>query len=253
MAARSLPIIAYHFVGAREHQYSFRDDELPYVTDAATFGDHLAGLVQAGFRAVSLEQVLRSRDLPPKPVVLTFDDGHASFADVALGLLAQYGYTATLFMVTDFIGRQDYLTREQLGELGQQGIEIGPHGCSHRPLTAIPVSEMRDEVRRSKQVLEEITGRSCGTLALPHGFGSRDVEQAARDAGYEAICTSRFGINPVPPSGFCLDRISVKNPLPWSDLQALLEPGSGAYRRAVIKDRLKGAAKWLLQTHKRCE
>lgn len=252
-AAAAMPIIAYHFVGAPGAEYAFRDDELPYVTDAAVFAEHLAGLVELGFGTVTLEQYLGPRALPEQPVVLTFDDGHVSFLEHALGPLTQHGYTATLFMVTDFIGQPGYLSARQLAELAHLGVEIGSHGCSHRPLTALPGAQMRDEVRRSKQVLEDTIGHAVTMLALPHGFGSRAVEQAAHDAGYATICTSRFGVNRVPAQSFCLDRVSVKNPLPWSDLQPLLEPGGRAYQRALVKDRLKTVAKWLVQTHKRCE
>jgi len=253
VASPTVPIIGYHFLSSSERVRAFDDDELPYVLDARVFGEHLAGLQSAGRSSISLGEYTAGQELPPRPIVLTFDDGHASFTEIALELLAEYGRTATLFVLTDLIGRPDYLTRGQLQELSRQGIEIGSHGCSHRPLTAMPVAEMREELTRSKSILEDITGSPVLTLALPHGFGSRAVEDAAKEVGYQAICTSRFGLNSVPCTGFSLNRIGIKNSLSWEALGKLMQPGSMAYRKALLTDRAKSIGKWVLRTHKRCE
>lgn len=248
-----LPIIGYHFLDPRDRAYTFGDDQLRYVLHASSFQNHLKGLTSVGYQTIGLRDYVTGRELPSRPVGLTFDDGHISFPEVAVGLLNEYGHRATLFIPTDFLGRPGYLARRQIEELSRSGVEIGSHGCSHRALTAMPVREMKDELQHSRAILEDIIGSEVSVLALPHGFGSRAVEAAAHEVGYKAICTSRFGLNDTRRKDFCLDRIGIKNSTSWNELQALMRPGSLPFARAAIVDRLKGVGKWVLQTHRRCE
>jgi peptidoglycan/xylan/chitin deacetylase (PgdA/CDA1 family) len=132
-------------------------------------------------------------------------------------------------------------------------MEIGSHGCSHRALTALSFDEMKDELKRSKETLENIINRRVTLLALPHGFGSRVIERAAREAGYDAICTSRFGLNERQHGSYYLNRIGLKGPTGWVELEKLLQEGSAPYRRQLLLDRVKGLGKRVLQTHKRCD
>ena len=248
-----MPIVAYHFLTSPGRNYSFTSSEFPYVLDAAAFREHLEGLFASGYRTLRLADYVVGRELPARPVALTFDDGHLSCLEMALELLIENEATAAFFIPTDAIGQPERLAREQIVELSRLGMEIGSHGCSHRALTALTFAEMKDELKRSKQTLEDITGSQVGLLALPHGFGSRGIERAAREAGYEAICTSRFGLNQRQHGAYCLNRIGLKGPTAWVELESLLKEGSAPYRRELAVDRVKGLAKWVLQTHKRCD
>ena len=246
-----VPILGYHFFSNGRHSYALAEDELPYVLEEAVLGEHLQGLVALGYQSVSLAEYIGGVALPPKPVVLTVDDGHVSFYHIALPLLVEHGFRATVFVPGRNVGRDGYLTASQLCDLTTHGIEIGAHGQSHRPLTAMTAVDAREELRASKEALEEAMGTEVAFMALPHGFGSPMIIEAARELGYRAVCTSRFGVNGRAARGFCLNRIGIKDAISWSALQPLMAPGTVEYWRAVALDRTKSLAKWVLRMHKR--
>jgi peptidoglycan/xylan/chitin deacetylase (PgdA/CDA1 family) len=131
-------------------------------------------------------------------LALTFDDGYADFLHNALGILRARGLAASVFITTAFASGDDslYLHREEIVALSRDPrIEIGSHGVTHRRLTECNDLDLRNELRDSRDRLEEWIGRPVRTLAYPHGAVDARVRDAAEAAGYEAACTSRFGVN----------------------------------------------------------
>lgn len=247
----SVPILAYHFFRNGRHSYDLSEGEEPYCLDQSLLREHLQGLRDAGYELLSLPQYLAGESLPPRPVLLTVDDGHLSFLEVALPVLAEFSAPVTLFLVGGNLRRPDYLPTSQIAELTAQGVEIGSHGQSHRPLTSMPLEQARAEMAQSRQMLQEAAGGEVSYLALPHGFGSKAIFTAARELGYQAVCTSQFGLNPRAPVPFCLKRVGIKGPMTWRDLQPLLCPDTVPFRRACLRDRAKTVAKWALRMHRR--
>jgi peptidoglycan/xylan/chitin deacetylase (PgdA/CDA1 family) len=174
------------------------------------------------YRIVSLDEVRRwvrgETALPPRAVLLTFDDGYRDNLEVAYPILKRFGHTATIFVPTDFVGsstplphdlallptRNPTLSWEQLR--GLRGVfEVGSHACSHRPLTRIPLDEARREIFDSKRKLEDQI--ECPVYAFSYPKGSIGdfspvLEDILRDAGYELGFTTiaainRVGINPL--------------------------------------------------------
>lgn len=251
--ACGLPILNYHFLTTAGSGYRFRRPELRYVVDRAAFAEQLAALASAGYTPTRLAGFVAGQPLPRRPLAVTLDDGHASALELALGVLQEQGFEATFFIATDLLDTSGYLSRAQLLRLREAGMEIGSHGCSHRPLTALPAAEMADELRRSRDLLEQLLGGPVSLLSLPHGFGSRAVGEAAREAGYRAVCASSFGVNRTDQRPWLLHRIAVGGRLSTAGLLALLRPGTAAYGRALAVDRLKRLGKWAFRSHMRCD
>jgi len=101
-----VPVLMYH---------AFTDDPSA-VTDtvvpAGVFASHLAALRDAGYTAVScqdlIDYVSRGKDLPEKPILLTFDDGYRSNLTLAAPLLEQYGMRAEIAVVGVTVGAEVY-------------------------------------------------------------------------------------------------------------------------------------------------
>lgn len=163
---------------------------------------HLARLAGWGFRTVTLAAAAAAwqagRRLPPKTVVLTFDDACRCFAEHALPLLAGRGATATVFAVSGLLGgtnawdaaageREEHLMdAPALAAVAAAGCEIGSHGRSHRDLSRLDAADLDGEVAGSKRDLEAALGRPVATLAWPYGRTSAAAREAARRAGYAA-------------------------------------------------------------------
>ncbi|MHB1246463.1 MAG: polysaccharide deacetylase family protein [Sulfuriferula sp.] len=141
--------------------------------------------------------------LPPRSVVITFDDGYQdNFA--AFEELAKRGMTASWFVVSRDIGGhaawQDsgspqlpMLTAAQLREMHAGGMEIGAHSHTHRRLTECDDAGLQTELSHAKFTLESLLNTVVTSLAYPYGAHDDRVVAAARSAGYRTACTTRSG------------------------------------------------------------
>jgi peptidoglycan/xylan/chitin deacetylase (PgdA/CDA1 family) len=191
----TVPVFMYHSVRSDAPPETRRLSVHP---DA--FAEQLDVLRQQGCTTVTfaaLGEALRTgRPLPERSVVLTFDDGYADFHEQALPLLDAHGFTATVFVTTgwlddageDAAGRplDRMLSWGQVRECARAGIEIGAHSHSHAQLDQVPVRALREELRRSKDLLEARTGGEVATLAYPFGYSSRRVREEVTASGYRA-------------------------------------------------------------------
>jgi peptidoglycan/xylan/chitin deacetylase (PgdA/CDA1 family) len=188
------------------------------------FAGQLSLLRRRGRATVTFDEYARSittgAPLPENAVVLTFDDGYADFHRNALPLLEEHGFTATVFVTTGWLDDAGdhaaghpldrMLTWKQVRELDRAGIEIGAHSHSHAQLDQLPAAALEQELRTSKDLLEDHIGRQVTTLAYPFGYSSKRVREAVAATGY------RFGsavANRLPtsrPDPMRLPRLTVR-------------------------------------------
>jgi peptidoglycan/xylan/chitin deacetylase (PgdA/CDA1 family) len=149
------------------------------------------------------------RGLPHPQVMVTFDDGDASDAEVALPRLVALGLHAAFFVTSEFVGRRDRLSPAQLRRLADAGMMIGSHGATHAFLSTLSDADLREELVRSREQLQDWCGRRVDTLALPGGRGGPRVLQAAREAGYRTVYGSEPGNNAGRNAGAAVQRVAV--------------------------------------------
>lgn len=180
-----IPVLVYHRIGYAPAEAS--DVYKSLTIEPEWFEKHLHYLQEHGFTAVRFSDVAEyfktGKPLPKSPVMINFDDGYKDFYENALPLLKKYKMTGTLFMVSGYIGYPAYLNLDQLKEARDAGIEIGAHSMTHAKLTK--VENAREEITKSKQVLEEKLGIKVTTFAYPYGLYNDEIEQMVRDGGYE--------------------------------------------------------------------
>jgi peptidoglycan/xylan/chitin deacetylase (PgdA/CDA1 family) len=192
-------------------------DESPgyqrYVVSKEQFEQQLEMVSQRGFKGANVSQslvVLSSADSAQPTVCFTFDDGCASDLEVAAPLLAKKGFNATFYVTVDHLGKDGYLTKAELRELGDLGFEIGSHSMTHRHLSDLDEQQIRNELLNSKDALEEIVGKPIDHFSCPGGRVNTAVTKAALDAGYKTVATSRLGTNSSQSNRFALARVAVK-------------------------------------------
>ena len=89
-------------------------------------------------------------------VALTFDDGpHPEHSPKILDALKKEGACATFFLNGSQVLEYPDIVRRMVAE----GHEIGNHTFSHRRLRGLSLSEVADEIERTKTILEEICGK----------------------------------------------------------------------------------------------
>jgi len=190
-AADSLrvPVLVYHNVAP--HRMGETRTQTEADVRPETFEAEMAYLRDHGIAVVPLQRLveaLEGRAAMQEPaVVLAFDDGWESQYRHALPILRRFGYTATFFIITDVVGKDDYMTWGQLRELRNAGMTIGSHSRTHRVLTDIPDRRLLDdEVAGSRRVLESELQAPVAFFAYPFGAQTPRVVAAVRDAGYRA-------------------------------------------------------------------
>lgn len=132
-------------------------------------------------------------------VTFTFDDGYLSTYDTAYPILDKYDYKATVFVPTDFIGTDGYMTEEQISILHSYGWEIGSHAQSHARLTELSDTELTSELSNSKEILNAITTSYVSGFASPeNAYNEKTVNSIRAFYRYHRTCDP--GYNDIPPS-----------------------------------------------------
>jgi peptidoglycan/xylan/chitin deacetylase (PgdA/CDA1 family) len=190
-----VPILVYHSV-MPHHRGQSAEQRVLDVGDSV-FVAQMRYLVDGGYHVVSfgaLVDALEGRDtIPNRSVVITFDDGWENQYRHAFPILRRFGLTATFFVFTTPIGKDDKLmTWEQLRDLQAAGMTIGSHTRTH-PILPDYHAALHNEVAMSRADIEQHLGRAPDFFAYP--FGAWDAESAAwaRKAGYRAARTYRGG------------------------------------------------------------
>ena len=160
---------------------------------ARAFAAQLDVIRELNLRGCSIADALAD---PVDVVAISFDDGDLAQATRAFPALAARGMTATFFVTTSWIGTPRYASWDQLREMRAAGMSIQSHTHSHPFLSELGATRLRDELRRSREILDEQLGQRTTMLAFPGGDAPRRrLRGLLADCGYEVIATSRWGRN----------------------------------------------------------
>jgi peptidoglycan/xylan/chitin deacetylase (PgdA/CDA1 family) len=190
-----VPILTYHNLG--EHAKG------RLVLAAASFREQMQYLKTNGYRVVSLADFVEftrlGRQLPQKAVVLTFDDGYRAFKDYAYPVLKDLGFTATLFIYTDWVGAgRGALTWNDLRALAADGFDIEAHTKTHADLRrahgetdAQYARRMQAELEQPEELFNRNLGRRSQILAYPYGRWDEGLLPKVKEYGYVAAFSVR--------------------------------------------------------------
>jgi peptidoglycan/xylan/chitin deacetylase (PgdA/CDA1 family) len=190
-----VPVLTYHYVRVNpdpRDRLGFNLSVTP-----ADFAAQMDWLARNGYHPITTEDLYaylnRTRGLPSRPVILTFDDGYADFYTTALPILRSHDFKATAYIVSGFVGRGGYMTADQIREADHSGIEIGSHSVSHANLAGASAANVRSQVADSKRYLEQLLGHPVNAFCYPSGKHSATVANAVAAAGYHDATTTAFG------------------------------------------------------------
>ena len=177
------------------------------------FDSQMNFLVENGYIAITPDALLSALegelDLPPKPMLITFDDGYTDNYDNAFPILQKYGLRATIFIIPSFVGKNGYMDWDQLKEMEENGITMQSHTLNHIALEELPDDEMRVELLNSKKILEEKLGHSVDFVAYPTGTYNLHIAAIAREVGYKGAFTIKYGNVDLGSNFFALERVPI--------------------------------------------
>ncbi len=189
--------------------HSVDDKDSLISTPTAMFKAQMEYLSENRISVITLKELYSrlssSGPLPKKTVALTFDDGFEGVYNNAFPILKEYGYPATLFAVTDYVGRNMEWERvdgihayalcswEKLRAMDQGGIDIQSHTKTHPFLSELDEEGIASEIEGSKIAIEENLDKKVEFLAYPYGdFNARVIDYLRKYAMTGAVSTT-FG------------------------------------------------------------
>lgn len=193
--ATTVPVLMYHYIRINPDPRDRTGFSLSVTP--ATFHAQMAYLARNHFNVIPLSRAVAAirthRPLPPRSVVLTFDDGYADFYTTAVPELRRYGFTATDYVVPNLVGRGSFMTWSQVIAADRLGFTIGAHTMNHVALAGVARSRARAEMAQSKQALEQMLGHPVIEFAYPYGSFNGYLAGQARAMGFESAASTMPG------------------------------------------------------------
>ncbi len=223
----SIPILCYHQIRPLTGADAAADRA--YIMSPERFRMQLDTLQERGYSTITPDQLLAhlttGAALPPKPVLLTFDDAVDDHHRVVLPELRKRKMTATFFVMTVVLGNEGYMTRGQVRRLARAGMTVGAHTWDHHRVDEYAGEDWQTQIEEPVAELGKIAGRPVRYFAYPFGIWSRDAFPRLREAGVHAA----FQLVDRPIS-FADPLMTIRRKIAgpdWSARQLLRELGGG--------------------------
>lgn len=206
------PILEYHQVTDEPLDPVFEIYNVP----PADFNAQLDYLQAEGYTTITLQDFMRvvhgKGSLPPKPIILTFDDGYEDNYSEMFPILKAHNMTAVIYVITNEIGQKDYLKLDELKVMQQYGIEIGSHTSDHLDLTTLDAHTQRRQLKESKTFLEWSGLQTIYSLSYPNGAFNSELEELLREENYLTAVTGEAGLNTLETNPYELYRVHIRKP-----------------------------------------
>ncbi len=205
-SSEGVPVLNYHQINDR--------DENSLTTNMDQFQCQMKYLHENGYNTITpfqLADYLEGKSsLPEKPVLITFDDGYRDNYKNAYPILKEYGMTATIFLISDYINTYpNYVTWDEVHEMQENDIVMQSHTLNHEELTKIPQDQLYKYLTDSKLALEWYTKQPAEFIAYPCGSYSDAVIDSAKKAGYRGAFTVNYGLASKQENIYALDRVPI--------------------------------------------
>ena len=207
-----IPILTYH---------SISNDKSLVSIDTDAFEKQIIFLKKRGYKSINFNELNIAKS---KSVIITFDDGYKDNLLNALPILKKYGFKATCFIISNFVGKTNiwdmkktnYIKKELMTSLDikewvKNGMLIGSHSHNHSNLTKLDNNDLRIELAYSKELLENIISQKISDFSYPYGKVNRFVCNKVKEFYSHAVTTNRSRFTPSLHQNHKLPRIDMGN------------------------------------------
>lgn len=220
-----VPVIYYHYIGKNPNPQDKMRDSLS--VDPEIFEQQMNYIAKSGYTTITYDTLygalVGKTILPPKPIILTFDDGYVDFYVNAFPILRKYNLHATEFIPTGFVGSSYYLHWEQIKEMDKSGLmTFQAHTVVHANLPSISETEMLNQMVESKKTLETQLGKPVNFMAYPYGISNANTWQAAKQVGYFGAAGTWGGNIESEGNLFDMPRIRISGGISLENFQRLI-------------------------------
>lgn len=199
---KQVPVLCYHNIRSLRPGESQR--MLEYYVPVDRFKEQIKMLADSGYHTITPDEyynyLLFNKELPAKPVMITFDDTDEEQYSIGAAELNKYGFKGVYFIMTISIGRPRYMTREQIRSLSDSGHIIASHTWDHHNVKGYGDADWDVQFLKTKQKLEDITGKPVAHFAYPFGVWKPEAIPQLKTRGYKTAfqlsANKRDSLNP---------------------------------------------------------
>lgn len=178
-----------------------------------SFKRQMSFLKRNKYNVVKLEDLpnlIVSGRIPCKIIAITFDDGYENNYTCAYPVLKEFGLPATIFVVPALVGKEGYLTWQEIIEMSESGIiSIGSHSMNHAYLPDLPEQGLDMEISDSKRAIEMHIRNMVSSFSYPIGAFNDYVKEKVRKAGYGIAVATNPGKNYPKHDLFAMKRLRI--------------------------------------------
>ncbi|MDP3963234.1 MAG: polysaccharide deacetylase family protein, partial [bacterium] len=230
--SRGVPILLYH---------SLDNSGSPISTSPQNFAWQMAYMAKHGWFTMTLDelvQLMRVGRMPHKRFIVTFDDGFRNVLTEGLPVLTAFGFTATVYVATEYVGRTNsfvsvrmpelpMLSWDDIRKLRDASWRIESHGHTHTNFPQLERSKVYWELQISRDHIERETDLRVKHFCYPRGKHTPQVIRAVKDVSYDSAASLRVGMVRQNSDPWLLERLAVNDRVTPLHFRALLsEPYS---------------------------
>lgn len=183
-----VPVLCYHQL--RDFRSTDSKRSRDYIVPVATFQEQIKLLADSGYHTILPDELYDwlayGKALPPRPIMISFDDTHLDQYTIALPELNKYKFKGVFFIMTVSLGRPGYMSREQVKQLSDKGHVIGSHTWNHKNVKTYIEEDWPIQVEKPVKQLEVITGKPVNYFAYPFGLWNKEAVLKIKQYGFKA-------------------------------------------------------------------
>ncbi|MDE1920844.1 MAG: polysaccharide deacetylase family protein [Candidatus Omnitrophica bacterium] len=205
-----VPVLMYHHVGIPSGVKWRLND-----VSSKSFDYQLNFMKRHGFQVISLDDLVtglkKGQVFSRNTIVITVDDGYEDNYKYAFPILKKYGFPATIFLVSDWVGKPGCLTWDEIKEMEKHDISFGAHTRHHAYLPRLTLAQQENEIAGSKRIIEGHLGHPIDYFCYPDGGFTENIKRLVAQAGFKAAVTTNRGKDRFDRDFYELKRIHMNN------------------------------------------
>ena len=206
---RGIPILCYHDVTPNN------PDNNELLLNPDKFREQLKYLKDNGYCPITLDELYGylkdNKAIPEKSVVITFDDGYKGNYKYAYPILKEFNFPATVFVVSNFVDNDLYMSKAELKEISKNGFKVESHTAKHDDLSKLNEAKQIETLKNSKNTLENIIDDPVYYVAYPFGRHNKATRIAAEKAGYKLGFNLNGSLADKKDNSYNIDRVYISN------------------------------------------
>lgn len=203
---KSIPVLMYHSIDYE------KNNELRVPKEQ--FRQQMKYLKDNGYTTLTLDEfynfLINNKPVPLKSIIVTLDDGYKDNYINAYKILKEFGFNATVFVITSTIDKDgSYLTSSELKEMDQNGFDVESHTVNHDKLNELTYEKQYRTLKDSRECIEKILNKQVKYIAYPFGKFNNYTQKATVDAGYIMAFTTNSGWTNKGQGTYKLNRVYI--------------------------------------------